>query len=937
MKKLAVFLALSLVLCMLLAACAPAAPTTSSSPAATQKPTTKPTTTPTQAPPIPTDPKPTETDPKPTTTVPMPTDPKPTEPQPTEPILPEPVFEAVVSSPDFLAAIVLAGGEKQKPAEDLTIGKFTFGKGCYFESSNDKYFTELPGNVNTQKKDITVVLEGITNAMKFDARGASGGGCVITIFKEGVDEAIYTSENLESGTLKENIELKDLEPGTYVIKTSGSARIGDFTITERMEKAEPVSIEVKALNTKVLLGRPVSTDSITVELVYANGRRDVLTASDYSTNAAALDMRKAGKYSITVTHRASGFSDSYEIFVYAVDSIRISDHSLDSKRVTHPVQKIYLSGSSYDNYANAAVIATCSAPGVDGTEEFVLKEGEYNFTPASESNKQITATVNAAICSGEAATAGYAVEILSLSDSVNKHRIIVDANGTVGQGSDGVITVKSINDALKLFELLGTPAEYAKTIILCAGTYNEKVDISVPNLSVVAKKGTKAEDIVVVYNALNGISDPSGTTGYSTDGSATFSLRAEAENFYARGFTIMNYYNNHARYEASKLIAGSGTQAVALLVRADKAIFEDMQLSSYQDTLYAENGRQIYRNCYIEGRTDYIFGNNATAYFEGCTIRSIYGADDKNGGYVITTKGGDSAKHVEYGFIFNKCTFEGEENVAPGSVSIARGWDKYMTIMVMNSSIDDEFSLEAYGDSSSNKNDRYTKMNADPVAAQIYEYNNTGAGALTQDMIASAVDGLIEKLCTVPSAERAADFADFAKIFAAKNGSFSYSDDWMPEQEADMPEGNQIGQRCYGAELEIVNHLDVTGETINPVTTGKVTIINFWGTWCSPCVKEMVDLDKIATDYADTVTVVAVHSYAQRNNVPNFIYYNGYEDSKIIFSRDYAEEGYYTKLGFERYWPSTAILDENGVICYTVVGAMPYENFKSVIDSILEK
>ncbi len=773
MKKTALFLAAILVLSSLMAACAPASPSTGTKPPASTKPTEKPNSVPTTSTPIPTDPKPTETQPKPTTSVPAPTEP------------PAPEFEDVVSSPDFMTAIALAGGEKQKPTKDLTIGKFTFGAGCYFESSNDKYFTELPGNVNTQKKDITIVLEGSVNSMKFDARGASGSGCVISVYLllDGGDRLVYESENIDNGTLVENIELQDLLPGVYVIQTSGSARIGDFTIVERMEKAEPIGIEVKVLNNKTLLGRQYTSDGFTVELVYANGRRDILDASDFTADIpkASTIAGEPSVKTVTVTHTDTGFTDSFELYIYGVISLRLSDFSLDNKRVTHAVQKIYLNGSSYDNTQNMAVIATCSIPGVEEKVEFVLNKDEYCIQAATEDRPYIY--VSAAmktydLFSATVPAARLDITILDVSDNVNKTHIIVDANGTVGEGSDGVITVRNINDAITLFELLGTSADIRKTITLCEGTYFEKVDISIPNLSIIAKEGTKAEDIVVIFDALNGLSDPSGTVGYSTDGSATFSLRAEAESFYGKGFTIMNYYNNHERYEASKLIAGSGTQAVALLVRADKVVFEGMRFSSYQDTLYAENGRQVYRDCYIEGRTDYIFGNNATAYFTGCTIRSIFGNHDKNGGYVITTKGGSSAEHVEYGFIFDNCKFEGEENVAAGSVSIARGWDKYMTVMVMNCQLDDSFSLEAYGDSSSSKNDRYTKMNADPVAAQLFEYNNTGDGALTQAIIDTAVDGVIANMCTVPSAERAKDFADFSKIFAAKNGSFSYSDDW---------------------------------------------------------------------------------------------------------------------------------------------------------------
>ena len=43
-------------------------------------------------------------------------------------------------------------------------------------------------------------------------------------------------------------------------------------------------------------------------------------------------------------------------------------------------------------------------------------------------------------------------------------------------------------------------------------------------------------------------------------------------------------------------------------------------------------------------------------------------------------------------------------------------------------------------------------------------------------------------------------------------------------------------------------------------STGKITILNFWGVWCPYCLYEMPALDEIANDFSDKVTVIAVHS-----------------------------------------------------------------------------
>ena len=116
----------------------------------------------------------------------------------------------------------------------------------------------------------------------------------------------------------------------------------------------------------------------------------------------------------------------------------------------------------------------------------------------------------------------------------------------------------------------------------------------------------------------------------------------------------------------------------------------------------------------------------------------------------------------------------------PGSVTLARGWDVGMTMMVMNSNLSNHFSKEAYGyvtpddpqteETEKNLNDRYSKMNADPYAPQLLEYNNTGEGAITES---------IEGTCTVVGAEVAAEYS-VANAFTANNGTTVYSDAWNP-------------------------------------------------------------------------------------------------------------------------------------------------------------
>lgn len=156
------------------------------------------------------------------------------------------------------------------------------------------------------------------------------------------------------------------------------------------------------------------------------------------------------------------------------------------------------------------------------------------------------------------------------------------------------------------------------------------------------------------------------------------------------------------------------------------------------------------------------------------------------------------------------------------------------------------------------------------------------------------------------------------------------------EPEETLPEeGNEVGKLCYGYDLPVVDENGATGETVDPVKTGKVTVINFWGTWCGPCVSEMPHLDALAKNYSDTVTVIAIHSLEGYKKMPAYLAEN-YSDSAIIFS--WEDTGryngdYYLQLGGGEGYPYTVVLDKNGIITETKVGSMSYEEMQTLVEN----
>ena len=152
--------------------------------------------------------------------------------------------------------------------------------------------------------------------------------------------------------------------------------------------------------------------------------------------------------------------------------------------------------------------------------------------------------------------------------------------------------------------------------------------------------------------------------------------------------------------------------------------------------------------------------------------------------------------------------------------------------------------------------------------------------------------------------------------------------------------GNEVGDLCFDYDLKIVDSTGITENTIDPTRTGKITIVNFWGTWCTPCVNELPYFDQIATDYADEVSVIAVHSSLSAETAPEYIG-KYYPDSLITFAKDDGLDevglvgAYYSALGGRGAYPYTIIMDENGIVLAVFVSSLEYEDLQEVVEARL--
>ncbi|MFD0861217.1 TlpA family protein disulfide reductase [Sungkyunkwania multivorans] len=112
--------------------------------------------------------------------------------------------------------------------------------------------------------------------------------------------------------------------------------------------------------------------------------------------------------------------------------------------------------------------------------------------------------------------------------------------------------------------------------------------------------------------------------------------------------------------------------------------------------------------------------------------------------------------------------------------------------------------------------------------------------------------------------------------------------------------------------------------------SGKVVLVNFWATWCPPCIAEMPSLQKLYDDYKGKVAFVLVTSDDEAT-VVNFMEKNGYT-MPFYFQRSLAPKEIRSS-GI----PATYLIDLNGEIVIDKVGAANWnsDTVRATIDMLL--
>lgn len=263
---------------------------------------------------------------------------------------------------------------------------------------------------------------------------------------------------------------------------------------------------------------------------------------------------------------------------------------------------------------------------------------------------------------------------------------------TIVVSRDGTGNFRTLQEAIESARAF---MDYTVTIYVKNGVYKEKVIVPswVENIDII---GEDRDKTIITYDDHANI-NKMGTF-------RTYTVKVEGSDITFKNLTIEN--------NAAQL-----GQAVALHTEGDRLKFINCRILGNQDTIYtgAKFTRLYFKDCYIDGTTDFIFGPS-TALFEDCIIHS------KRNSYVTAAS---TPKEAKYGYVFKHCKLTAEPGV--DKVYLGRPWRPYAYTLFIECELGKHIVSAGWHNWGKQSNEE---------TARYMEYKNTGEGANTSERVA---------------------------------------------------------------------------------------------------------------------------------------------------------------------------------------------------------
>ncbi len=664
------------------------------------------------------------------------------------------------------------------PAADVS-GTIDFGPLTATENVKLKFVND------TTKAETIAAIEGTSFKVKLAAgytytanlSGATGYG-----FTNETKKVTITNDDALAGKDSVKLAVETKETYVYSGNITGFAEGYDTSKLAITMKADPDSQSDDAsLVIKEDLSFTVTLDPDVTYTIVMEGVNDYEITSETTINKNA-----AYTANITVALKS--------MFTASGKFVGFDGQAIDGLNVTKLVLK-----NVEDDYEYEAAIA-------EGGYTVSLRDGAYS-----------------AVATAEGYTTATHVVVEGKNAEKNLLFVSTAAEGELERVADLYVDKKdsskyqTVSEAVKAAKRMNPTSEAERiTIHIAPGTYREQIIVEAPYVTFVNDDPSQGQVLLTWYYGIGykyysvlGNNNGTDYRGYY-DAQKAYdkyekkevdrwgcAVRVKGAYFKAENIVFENSFNRYITDEeiedgVEPLDQGNNTKpvrnysldvaskaaterAAAISVDADFAEFYNCSFLSSQDTIQTggANVHSYWKNCFIEGNTDYIFGGGACV-FDNCELSFAGYSGEGAGGYITAQR----PEGTENGYLFWNCTVtgNGKLTVAPGYYG--RTWGADAKVTFINTKLQKADIITPAG---------WASMNGAPENARYAEYNTTSLDGKNVDTSQRTKD-TVKTENPVPNAEAfKAYFGDWTpKHYVAEDETVAFTRDPYLENNADL-------------------------------------------------------------------------------------------------------------------------------------------------------